>query len=168
MVNTNRYPGLARGPIDHRASSVVNMVSDSAIDMGSVVRFGNSSTILSETLQRVEEGSSQGIFKIYGIAVGGDADGIYGDGSTSTDNSTRATTGAGQGTVVVTQGRCLARVFGGAGGVSIGESLTQSLVTGVLELGLTGDTIIAIALNDVLANDTDMIAVDVQREGELV
>ncbi len=166
MANTNRFQGLARGPIDHKSSSVINQVANGAIDMGSSVEV--TTTINSaETLPRVEQvGAAQGSERVYGIAVGGDADGIYGDGSASTDDSTRATTGALQGVVIVTQGRCLARVSGdGASVVAIGDPLTQSATAGVLEFASTGDNVIAFALNDVGAGDVDMIAVDVQREG---
>ena len=165
MANQNRFHGLARGPIDHKSSSVINQVANGAIDMGSVVAV--TTTVNSaETLPRVEQIASQGSGLVYGIAVGGDADGIYGDGAASTDDSTRATTGALQGIVVVTQGRCLARVSGdGSSVVVIGDPLTQSATAGVLEFATTGDTVIAFALNDVGAGDIDMIAVDVQRGG---
>jgi len=167
MANTNRFQGLARGPIDHKSSSVINQIANGAIDMGSVVAV--TSTITSdETLPRVEQSTTQGSGLSYGIAVGGDTDGIYGDGSASTDDSTRAATGALEGVVVVTQGRCLARVSGdGAGVVIIGSALTQSGTAGVLELAGAADVVIAFALNDVGAGDIDMIAVDVQRVGVL-
>ena len=167
MANTNRFQGLARGPIDHKSSSVINQIANGAIDMGSVVAV--TTTInSSETLPRVEQITTQGSGLVYGITVGGDADGIYGDGSASTDDSTRAATGALQGVVVVTQGRCLARVSGdGAGVVIIGSALTQSATAGVLELAGASDVVIAFALNDVGASDIDMIAVDVQRVGVL-
>lgn len=165
MANTNRFQGLARGPIDHKSSSVINQVSNSSIDMGSVV--ATATTIQSsETLPRVLQIATQGSNRVYGIAVGGDTDGIYGDGSASSDDSTRAANAAGLGVVIVTQGRCLARVSGdGSSVVIIGDPLTQSATTGVLEFATTGDVVIAFALNDVGAGDIDMIAVDVQREG---
>ena len=165
MANTNRFQGLARGPIDHKSSSVINQVSNGSIDMGSVVAV--TTTIQSsETLPRVQQIVTQGSNLSYGIAVGGDTDGIYGNGSASSDDSTRATNAAGQGVVVVTQGRCLARVSGGGfAEVTIGDPLTQSATAGVLEFAGVGDTVIAFALNDVIAADIDMIAVDVQREG---
>jgi len=167
MANTNRFLGLARGPIDHKSSSVINQIANGAIDMGSVVAV--TTTInASETLPRVEEIMNEGSTILYGIAVGGDADGIYGDGSASTDDSTRAATGALEGVVVVTQGRCLARVSGdGIGPVVIGSPLTQSATAGALELAGVGDGVIAFALNDVGVGDLDMIAVDVQRVGIL-
>ena len=163
MASTNRYQGLHRGPIDHNASSVINAVSNSKIDMGSVVLLD--ATIPStELLPRVEEGTAQGSSLVYGIAVGGDTDGIYGDGSVSVDDSTRATNAAGQGVVIVTQGRAPARVVGGSTLV-IGDELTASATIGTLEKATTGDFVIAIALNDVADADTDIIAVDVQRGG---
>lgn len=167
MANTNRFKGLHRGPIDHKSSSVINQIANSAIDMGSVIAV-TSVIVSTEILPRVEENTSQGNALSYGIAVGGDADGIYGDGSASTDDLTRASTGAGQGVVVVTQGRCPARVSGdGASVVTVGTPLTQSAITGVLEAAGSGDVVIAFALNDVGAGDIDMIAVDVQRVGVL-
>jgi len=167
MANTNRFQGLARGPIDNKASSVINQVSNGSIDMGSGVAI--TTTIQSaELLPRVAEVTAQGSNETYGIAVGGDTDGIYGDGSASSDDSTRATNAAGQGVVVVTQGRCLARVSGSgaAGVVLIGNRLAQSATSGALEKAGTGDFIVAVALNDVANGDIDMIAVDVQREGD--
>ena len=138
--------------------------------MGSIVILDDSSINSSEILPRVTETTAnQGIGLVYGIAVGGDTDGIYGDGSASTDDTTRATTGVGQGVVVVTQGRCPARVRGSTNGVnnqiSIGVALTQSAVAGVLEQAATGDVVIARTLNRVTSGIIDIIAVDVQREG---
>jgi len=159
---TNRFQGLARGPIDHKSSSVVNRISNGAIDMGSVVIL--SPTINSkELLPRVEESIDPQTIAVYGIAVGGDTDGIYGDGSVSVDDKTRATNGAGQGVVIVTQGTCLARVRGSLQPMVIGDALGNSSVAGVLEQIGGSDTVIAIALNIVANGDTDMIAVDVQR-----
>ena len=164
MANTNQFPGLARGPIDHNASAVINVIANEAITMGSAVALVVS-VPTDELLPRVDETDSTSDVT-YGIVVGGDTDGIYGDGNAAQDDSTRAAASAGQGVVVVTQGRCLARVSGdGAGVVVIGSALTQSAITGVLELAGTSDVIIAFALNDVGSGDIDMIAVDVQRAG---
>ncbi len=161
---TNFYLGLARGPIDHNASSVINVIADGAIEMGSAVQLA--STIESaELLPRVGETTAIAD-PTYGIAVGGDTDGIYSTtGAASGTDATKATAGAGQGVVVVTQGRCLARVDGFTTAVAIGSPLAASTTAGVLELadGAT-QRIIAIALQ-VPVNATDIIAVDVQREG---
>ena len=160
---TNQYPGLARGPIDHEASSVINVVANGAITMGDAVDVIAPPT--SELLPRVQTSDAVQGDRVYGIAVGGDTDGIYGDGGAATDDSNRATAGAGQGVVVVTQGRCLARVDGNTtGAISIGDKLTQSATAGVLEIAATGDEVIAVALQ-ASTGAADIIAVDVQRGG---
>ena len=161
---TNFYLGLARGPIDHQSSSVINVIANEAIEMGSVVTLVPTIPA-DELLPRVEEGDAATDIG-YGIAVGGDTDGIYSTtGAASGDASTLATESAGQGVVVVTQGRCLARVNGNADAIVIGDPLSCSATAGVLELadGAT-DQIIARALQP-STGATDIIAVDVQREG---
>jgi len=166
MANTNRFTGLFRGPINHEASSVINSISNGSIDMGSVVELG-ATVLSSDILPRVTSGVGLGGSNVYGVAVGGDTDGVYGDGSAAVDDTNRATNAAGQGVVVVTQGRCPARVGGAVGGaVAVGDKLTMSAVTGVLQkVSAAGQTVIAIALDAVLAADTDIIAVDIQRQG---
>ena len=165
---TNFYLGLARGPIDHNASSVINVVADDAIEMGSVVIL-DTTVESAELLPRVLEAPAVQGSKGYGIAVGGDADGIYSTtGAASGTDGTKATTAATQGVVVVTQGRCLARVDStGGGAVIVGSPLTISdTTTGTLELATSGDEVIALALQ-LGTTTTDIIAVDVQREGAL-
>jgi len=161
---TNQFPGLARGPIDHNASSVINVIANGAITMGSAVALVAAPT--SEILPRVEETDNPTVVRTYGIAVGGDTDGIYGDGSAASDDSTRATASAGEGVVVVTQGRCLARVDGATGvAIVVGSPLAASTTVGVLEVADTNATnIIARALQP-STGAADIIAVDVQREG---
>ena len=132
--------------------------------MGSAVHF-NTPIQPDELLPRVDEtNGASGLFA-YGIAVAGDVDGIFGEGST-TDDSTRATNAPGQGVVVVTQGRCLARVNGANGDILIGSPLTLSdTQLGVLQLADTSDDfIIARALQPSIVA-FDMIAVDIQRGG---
>ena len=160
---TNFYLGLARGPIDHQSSSVINVISSDAITMGDAVELDVFPSI--ELLARVKPAAAaaQGT-PVYGIAVGGDTDGVYGDGAVATDDSTQATAGAGQGVVVVTQGRCLARVNGTAD-ITIGDKLTRSAALGVLELATTDDDVIAIALQPLTDDSDSIIAVDVQRGG---
>lgn len=168
MANTNRFQGLARGPIDHKSTSIINAVSNGLIQMGSVVITSTADiTTLSTILPKVDQlGGIQGSHRAYGIAVGGDIDGTYNDGSASTDDADLATNDSDQGVVIVTQGRCLARV-GGSVTVNIGDPLTMSATVGILEIATTGDNTIAYALNKVTGGDLDMIAVDVQREGAL-
>lgn len=162
---TNFFQGLARGPIDHEASSVINVIANGAIEMGSSVLL-NTTIPPAELLPRVEESTSPAITdNLYGIAVGGDTDGIYSTtGAPSGDDSTRATASAGQGVVVVTQGRCLARVNGSGPAITIGLELSASTTAGVLIPAVATSRIIAIALQpSTLVND--IIAVDVQRGG---
>lgn len=162
---TNFFQGLARGPIDHEASSVINVIANGAIEMGSSVLL-NTTIPAAELLPRVEESTSPAITdNLYGIAVGGDTDGIYSTtGAPSGDDSTRATASAGQGVVVVTQGRCLARVNGSGTAITIGLELSASTTAGVLIPAVATSRIIAIALQpSTLVND--IIAVDVQRGG---
>jgi len=166
MANTNRFTGLFRGPIDHQASSVINSISNGTIDMGSVVAL-DTTIPSSDILPRVEQITTQGSPLGYGVVVGGDVDGVYGNGAVATDDINRASNAAGQGVVVVTRGRCPARVTGGAGAITTGDKLTMSATSGVLELAASGDTVIATALNDVAGADTDIIAVEVNKEGIL-
>ena len=131
--------------------------------MGSVVKLVTP-IVSGELLPRIEE-ADQASHVGYGIAVGGDTDGIYSTtGAASGDASTQATESAGQGVVIVTQGRCLARVTN-ATGIAIGDPLSSSGTAGVLKLadGATNH-IIARALQ-IPGSTTDIIAVDVQREG---
>lgn len=166
MASANKFQGLANGPIGPQvASTNINAIANGSIDMGSVVELVNP-LLASDILPRVISGVGLGGFAVYGVAVHGDVDGIYGDGTASVDDSTRATNAAGQSVSVVTQGRCLARVSGGAGAVIVGDSLIMSATTGVLVLAtVANQKVIARALNNVAGADTDMIAVDVQREG---
>lgn len=155
---TNFYPGLARGPIDHEASSVINSIANESLDMGATVVLIDPPT--TELLPRVENGDA--ITELgYGIVVGGDVDGIYGDGSASSDDTTRAANAAGQGVVVVTQGRCLAKV---TGDIPTGTRLAVS-TTGTLQIAIATQSTIAVSLQDTGGVGDHIIAVDVQREG---
>ena len=162
---TNFFLGLARGPVDHKSSSVINQIANGAIEMGSCVQLVTP-IIAAELSPRVIETTTTAEIP-FDIAVGGDTDGIYSiTGAASGDDSTRATASAGQGVVIVTQGRCLARVDGTVGaGIAIGDPLTPSLIAGILKLAnATNDTIIARALA-ISTGATDIIQIDVQREG---
>jgi len=140
------------------------MIANEAIGMGSLTVL-LSTVQTAELLPRVEEADAATEVG-YGIAVGGDADGIYAtDGAIPTTDATRATSAAGEGIVIVTQGRCLARVDGNADAIVIGAPLSASATAGVLELAdAATDVIIARALQP-STGATDIIAVDVQREG---
>ncbi len=169
---TNQFTGLARGPIDHNASSVINVIANGAITMGDALIL-STTTPTAELLPRVQTSTAAVDLDIYGIAVGGDTDGIYGNGTVASDDTTRATASAGQGVVVVTQGRCLARVKGanqaGDTAVAIGDPLVSSDDdAGTLFVGTAADTnevVVARALQVIVSGELDIIAVDVQREG---
>ena len=155
---TNLFPGLARGPIDDEASSVINTIANEAITMGDLVQLDVSGPPTTEILPRIEVADGGQGLVAYGIAVGGDADGIYGAGGAAADDTERAATAAGEAVVVVTQGRCLARV---SGTIAIGDELTQDATAGVLETAVAGDLVIAVALQ--ASSGNDIAAVDVQR-----
>ena len=171
VTNLNQFPGLARGPIDHESSSVINSISGGTIDMGSVVALDTTFTT-GDLLPEVKELGVQGSIDGYGIAVGGDVDGIYGDGSAASDDKTKATNDQGQGVVVVTRGRCLARVITPTDTAIVkGQKLTMSATLGVLEVAATGDWVIATALQGIpsagAGNEAlNMIAVEVNKEGQ--
>lgn len=140
--------------------------------MGSAILLVTT-TPSAELLPRVEESTSPALTDLnFGIVVGGDTDGIYGDGTanTGTDISNVAAESAGQGVVVVTQGRCLARVDATTS-INIGDGLGASTTAGVLEKADdTSQNIIARALQPITSTpDTlNVIAVDVQREGRFI
>lgn len=157
---TNLYPGLARGPIDHISSSLINIVANEVdMEMGGCVKLATPPS--TELLPRADKGDAV-TDKGYGIIVGGDNDGIYGDGGASpADNTTKASRLAGDAIVICTQGRCLARI---AENVTLGDALSMS-AAGDLQLADTATHfIIAIAL--LAGSSGDIIPVDVQREGE--
>jgi hypothetical protein len=156
---TNNYLGLARGPIDHEASSIVNIIANETnMEMGGCVKVA--APPATELLPRADKTDTAGQ-NAYGIIVGGDNDGIYGDGGASpADNTTKATLLVGDALVICTQGRCLARL---AETCTLGAKLAGG-ATGDLQLADTaGDDILCEALQAGTAGD--IIAVDVQREG---
>lgn len=160
---TNFYPGLARGPIDHQSSSVINAISFDAIEMGSVVRLAAplEPTELLPTVQEIPGGMPGQA--AYGIVVGGDADGVYGDGNVLPNDLSRAAFGSNFGVAVCTQGRCLAKVDQE---VLIGNQLTPGFTAAQIQKAAVGQFVIAIALQDADVPASDMIAVDVQRAGK--
>jgi len=170
---TNQFPGLARGPIDHEASSVINVIAGEAITMGSAVKLKALSSTTAEILPRVEEVDAD-VDSAYGIAIGGDADGIYGDGLVALTDLNRASAAEGDAIVVLKQGRCLARVTGkNAAGigttVNVGDPLAAGLpdtdLVGLLVVPVDNDFVVARALQKVESGATDIIAIDFQREG---
>ena len=159
---TNLYPGLARGTIGPRdANTVINMIANETdIEMGSPIK-GDLTVETTELLPRADKTDTAGEI-IYGIVVGGDNDGVYGSGGASpADDTTKATTTVGQALEVCTQGRCLARV---AEATTVGAPLSSDGTDALILADAVGVHILARALQIGAAGD--IIAVDVQREGD--
>lgn len=164
----NEFQGLALGTINPKDCSVINSIcGDASLKIGEVVKVlpkgtGNGFTQDEDLLPRV------GITGIaepsYGIVVGGDFEGVYGNDAISIDSSNLAlgviVSFFDDGVTVCTEGRCLALV---AGQINIGDKLTSSPV-GLINAGVA-ENIIATALQ-ATTQDTGIIAVDVKREEE--
>lgn len=158
-----KYQGLARGPIDHDASSIINAIADSSpVFMGEAMQIVDSPA--NETLPRVE--AVDGSEDVYGFAVGGDADGIYAP-TFSIDPRFFAVTKLGQGVELCTQGRCLSLADAVSADINVGDPL--KLVFGLFldRATSSGDIVVARALSSLAMGEFDMIPIDVQREGPL-
>lgn len=157
---TNLYPGLARGPIDHKSSSVINIIANETnMEMGGCVKLAAPPS--TELLPRADKVDTAGEDS-YGITIGGDNDGIYGDGGASpADNTTKATLLIGDAVVLCTQGRCLARI---SENCILGDELGADGTGDMAKADAAGNMILATALQAGSAGD--IIAVDVQREGQ--
>ena len=155
----NSYPGLAIGTIGYRSNSVVNVIADRAIAMGSAVQLVAQPS--PELLPRVEPTDKVGGI-VFGIVVQGDNDGIYGDDITPpTPNVNLAVVRAGDTVAVCTQGRCLARV---EGAVVLGEGLMGDVTPPGVLISHTGtNNKTAIVLIPQAASGLTVI--DFQREG---
>jgi len=155
----NLFQGLARGAIDNKSSSLINIIANETdMEMGGTVKLvAPPANELLPRADKVDAVTDKG----YGIIVGGDNDGIYGTGGASpADNTTKASLLVGDAIVICTQGRCLARLFETC---TLGAALSPS-AGGDLQLADTAThNILAIALQ--AGTGGDIIAVDVQREG---
>ena len=161
MASTNRYPGLENGALAH--SAIENMTATEAIDMGNAVKLAT--TIVSGEIQPRVLTTTATTDVTYGIVIGGDNDGVYGDGSQSTTDLTRAKTQAGQTVRLITRGRCPARVFGGTGGVAIGDKLAAGPTGALQKIAPPFRFVAAVALNSVAIGDLDIIVVEMVKEG---
>ncbi len=181
-LTPNAYPGLAEGPIDNKASSVVNAVfnpnSPFALPIGFPVKIllPPASQLLPvvDFIFNVSDA-----LRFYGIPVAGDRGGIYpraGSGFANPDD-TFATpdnpiiASPGDGVRVCTQGRCVAQVGTIASEINVGDPLT--VIIGQLALGvaISGDNVVARALQFVaqkaVPEEESYAVVDIQREGIL-
>ena len=157
----NNYLGLSRGAFPRDQVTVINARAAAAIFNGDGVVLAAPGT---DELRPSVTPSTGTTDEMYGIVVGGDADGIYSADGTRTSPDNSAATAAGQTVEVCTQGRCLANVDGSGSPISIGSALIGSATSGVLVVAATTGRVIARALQASSAAD-DIILVDVQREG---
>ena len=154
----NSYPGLALGTIGFRSNAVVNCIANVPILMGSAVQLTDAGP--DELLARVEPTDKVG-GHVFGIAVQGVADGIYGDDILPALDVNRATIRAGQGVAVCTKGRCLARV---EGAVTLGQGLMGDVTPPGVLIPFTGvNQKVAIVL--IPQAGDGLTVIDFQREG---
>ena len=160
---TNQYPGLWRGPIDHEAGSIINAIAATIIPMGASVSLVTSPS--NENLPRVSAGGDD---NFYGVVVGGDNDGVYPPPAQGFEffEENFAATEAGQGVVVVTQGRCIATVRAVGISIVVGGPL-QMDGGNFLRNASSGEEVVARALLPIEQGETDIIPVDIQREGSI-
>lgn len=160
---TDKYSGLYDGAADS-AALVINAIADEAIEIGSPVIPVAAAT--GELAPRVEP-TTDGTLFIAGVVVGGDANGIWVDGTTANDGN--AADAAGESVKVCTTGRCKVRVDGSTGGansnIAIGDPLSAS-IDGVAQRAVASDFVFARALQTSTAVQ-DAILCEVTLEGIL-
>lgn len=162
---TDNYPGLFDGAADSSAM-VINAIADEAIEIGAPVISVAAAT--GELSPRVEP-TAVGETPIAGVVVGGDANGIWVDGTTTNDGN--AASAAGEAVKVVTRGRCKVRVDGSTGGansnIAIGDPLSASPTDEVAQRSQTGEFIFGRALQATTGVE-DAILCEVTLEGGIV
>ncbi len=150
---TDLYPGLFDGAIDERAY-VVNAIADEQITIGSPVLLVAPGS--GENLPRVEPTDASIADVIYGVCVGGDANGTYGGSSEIAGE-------AGDSVKICVNGRCKVRVDGSGTPIAIGSPLSSSTTDGVAVIGIATAHIFARAQQ--VSSSTDFIACFVDQEG---
>ena len=140
----DNYPGLANGPVGDDAITV-NYIANEAIEIGAPVIAIAAAT--GEILPRVEP-SSVGTSTVVGVVVGGDAEGIWDDGTVANDGNAAAA--AGDTVRVCTKGRCKVRVNGSSGGanssIALGDALAIGAADEIAQRAQTSDFIFGRAL----------------------
>ena len=180
----NKFLGLWEGPIDHKASSVINATYEkvNTSSTGDDVVIGDTVYLVSpptsDLLPRVDwilNASQAELF--YGIAVAGDKGGIYpskgtgfavGGAGQGFIIPTLLTTKSGDGLRVCTQGRCITRISGGTD-INVGDKLSVDSNISGLKLAVSTERVVATALFSSLQNlgpqSSFYAHVDIQREG---
>ncbi len=156
------YPGLFDGGAGAEAI-IVNFTASEAIEIGACV--GTAAAATGELQARVQPISTLGAHSV-GVAVGGDANGIWVDGTVANDGN--AADAAGEVVKVCVFGRCKIRVNGDAGGanseIAIGDPLTASATDEIAQKPAAGNFVIARALQATTAA-SDAILCFVTNEG---
>lgn len=150
---TDLYPGLFDGAVDERAY-VVNAIADEQITIGSPVILVAPGT--GEQLPRVEPTDVAITEVIYGVCVGGDANGTYG-------GSSEVAGEAGDSVKICVNGRCKVRVDGTGTAVAIGDPLSATTTDGVAVVAVATAHIFARAQQ--ASSGTDFIVCFVDQEG---
>lgn len=168
-VEPNLFEGLSTGPIDHRASQTINAIADRIIIIGDAVKVVEFPS--DEILPRVHyDGSLEDAFSFIGIAVSGDQRGFYPPTrqTQSPNLLPQIIADTGEGVVVVTQGRCIARITTFTAAINVGDQLTSN-ESGELILATSGRPVLARALQSIpqiaVSGSVQWMAVDVSREG---
>ena len=160
---TDNYQGLFDGAADS-AALVINAIADEAIEIGAPVIVVAAGT--GEINPRVEP-TTDGTLFVAGVVVGGDANGIWVDGTTANDGN--AADAAGDSVKICTHGRCKVRVDGSTGGANSNIALGDPLSCGIDEIAqraVASDFVFARALQTSTAS-TDAILCEVTLEGIL-
>ena len=159
---TDNYPGIANGPIDD-AAITINYIADEAIEIGAPVIYVAAGT--GEILPRVEP-STGGTLTVAGVVVGGDAEGVWSDGTVANDGN--AADAAGETVRVCSLGRCKVRVNGSTGGVNsniaLGDALSIGAADEIAQRAVTSDFVFGRALQATIGV-SDAIACYVTLEG---
>lgn len=157
------YPGLFDGPAGAEAI-VVNYIADEAIEIGAPVVAVAGAT--GELNARVEP-ETDGTLYVVGVVVGGDANGIWSDGTVANDGN--AADAAGDAVKVCTSGRCKVRVNASSGGansnISIGDPLSIGAADEIAQKQQADDYVFGRALQ-VATGASDAILCEITHEGE--
>ncbi len=147
----NRFLGLWEGPVDLKASSVINVT----YEKGNTFPNGNDDVVIGDAVYLVSPPSNELLARIdwifdasqaelfYGIAVAGDKGGIYpikGTGFSAVSGvpgNTVITSKSGDGVRVCIQGRCIARIAP-TNDINIGDELKVNADTSSLEFAPPG------------------------------
>lgn len=161
---TDKYAGIFDGAADPSAM-VINAIADEAIEIGAPVIAVAAGT--GEINPRVEP-TTDGTLYVAGVVVGGDANGIWVDGTVANDGN--AADAAGESVKVCTRGRCKVRVDGSTGGansnIAIGDPLSCGGSDEVAQRAVASDFVFGRALQTSTAS-TDAILCEVTLEGIL-